>query len=129
MLLETLPRELSVCKLPSASALPAAPGPWTFAAVTDGEVSLVCPVEDVPACAVAREDGWRGLRVGGALDFALVGILAELARVLAEAGVPIFAVSTYDTDYLLVKSGAFERALDALRSAGHEVAPALTPAR
>lgn len=69
-----------------------------------------------------REDGWRAFRAAGPLDFSLTGILAGIASVLAAAGIPIFAVSTYDTDYVLVKTERYEAALDALRAAGYDVA-------
>jgi hypothetical protein len=70
-----------------------------------------------------REDGWRLLSVRGPLEFALTGILAALSGELAAAGVSLFAVSTYDTDHVLVKSDDLERAVHALREAGHEVGP------
>ena len=77
---------------------------------------------DVPAN-VKVEPKWRCLKVKGPLDFALTGILASLANPLARAGISIFAVSTFDTDYLLVKEGDLERAAEALSIAGHEPAP------
>jgi hypothetical protein len=79
----------------------------------------------VPAITVARSDGWRAFRVAGTLDFSLVGILAALSKTLADAGVGIFAISTFDTDYILTKAEDFDRALAALRAAGHDVAGAL----
>ena len=94
---------------------------FTFASATDAERSLVCPVDAVPENTVARDDGWRAFRVCGTLDFSLIGILAGISRVLADAGIGIFAVSTYDTDYVLVKSGDFGRALDALCDAGYRI--------
>jgi hypothetical protein len=88
---------------------------------TAAEVSVVCAAQRVPA-GVRAERGWRALAVEGPLDLALTGVLAALAVPLARAGVPIFAVSTYDTDYVLVRSDRLEDALDALREAGHTVA-------
>jgi hypothetical protein len=84
------------------------------------ELSIVCLVERVPEGVMAVR-GWRGLRVAGPLDFALVGILAALAVPLAAAGVSIFAVSTYDTDYLFVREQDSETAIRALEAAGHTV--------
>jgi len=95
--------------------------PFHFLARTDEERSLVCPTGDAPKDCEAQEDGWRGLRVEGVLDFSLVGILSRLASALAAAGVSIFAVSTYDTDYLFVKDASYDRALQALREAGCKI--------
>ena len=82
------------------------------------EISLVCRTEDAPQKTLAREDGWRAFRVKGSMDFALVGVLARLAGVLAARGIPIFAVSTFNTDYVLVKEADFDRALACLAEAG-----------
>ena len=93
--------------------------PFTFVARTDEEFSLVCPADAVPEETIRREDGWRAFRVQGTLDFALVGILAKIASVLAEERISIFAVSTYNTDYVLVKEKDFIRAADALEKNGY----------
>lgn len=119
--LEPLPGDFTVCKPRDASWQDK---PFHFLSRTDGERSLVCPTSDAPEGCIAREDGWRGLRVQGALDFSLVGILARLSNALAEAGVSLFAVSTYDTDYLFVKSESWENALAALRGAGCRIGEA-----
>jgi len=95
--------------------------PFTFVSRTDEELSLVCPTGFVPGNAVRREDGWRAFRVQGALDFSLTGILAGIAAVLAEEGIAIFAVSTYNTDYVLVKDENFSCALRALEGKGYEI--------
>ncbi len=87
---------------------------------TEHELSVVAPSDGVPAHAKA-ERGWRAIHVEGTLDFGLTGILAALTVPLAAAGVPVFALSTYDTDYLLVREAMLEAALDALRGAGHTV--------
>ena len=120
MTLELLPPEFTVCQLAADSEADLS-APFTFFARTDEELSLVCPLDACPASALNRQDGWRCLRVKGPLDFSLIGILAELANCLAKAGVPIFAVSTYNTDYILVKKENFEMALEALEKAGHKV--------
>lgn len=120
MTLNILPGELTVCKLPSADSFdPAAD--FYFIGKTDDEISLVCRTECTPADAAAREDGWRGFRVAGTLDFSLTGILSGISAVLAENGIGIFAVSTYDTDYILVKAGNLDRAVKALRAAGYHI--------
>lgn len=121
MTLETLRRDLSVCKLASVEDIDLT-GELFFVGRTDGEISLVCPTEDVPTGGVlAREDGWRAIRVRGPLDFSLIGILAGISKALAEAGIGIFVVSTFDTDYVLVKGGDLGRALDALSRAGYGI--------
>ena len=121
MKLNVLPWDLTVCKTASAEGIDLSAG-FYFIGKTDEEVSLVCRTEDTPADTVAREDGWRGFRVAGVLDFSLTGILAKLSAVLAEQGIGIFAVSTYNTDYILVKKDNLGRALAALAAAGYEVA-------
>ena len=119
MKLELLPHALSVCKLKSTADIDLS-ADFCFIGSTDRELSLVCRTGDAPANAVAREDGWRCFRVCGTLDFSLTGVLAGLSAVLAENGIGIFAVSTYDTDYILVKATDCERAVDALARAGYE---------
>jgi len=87
---------------------------------TADELSLVCAESAVPR-AVECEPGWRLFKIEGPLDFALAGILASVAQPLAEAGVTIFAISTYDTDYVMVKAQDLERAVQTLAAAGHRV--------
>ena len=120
MKLLKLPHELTVCKLKSSSGIDLS-GEFYFIGRTDEEISLVCPTATVPADTVAREDGWKSFKVAGVLDFSLIGILADISSVLAECGVSIFAVSTYDTDYILVKKENFEKAATALSLHGYEV--------
>ncbi len=122
----------AVCRLDTDAPLPGwvAGGPFVSITRTADELSVVCREEAVPD-GVHCERGWRCLRVAGTLDFSLVGALAALLGPLAEAGVGAFAVSTFDTDYLLVKATAFERAVAVLRQAGHAAkwawAPRVTP--
>jgi hypothetical protein len=87
---------------------------------TDRELSIVCPERLVPA-SQPHERGRRALRVVGTLDHSLTGILVSIAKPLADAGVPIFAISTWDTDYLLVAGEHLGRAVAALTDAGHAV--------
>jgi hypothetical protein len=124
MKLEILSQLFSVCKVSDYGGVDFG-APFVFTGATDGEKSLVCPTALVPASTVARSDGWRAFRVAGTLDFSLVGILVGLSKTLADAGVGIFAISTFDTDYILTKAEDFDRALAALRAAGHDVAGAL----
>jgi hypothetical protein len=112
----------AVCKLPPDSAVPAwATAGDVFSVTRTGdELSVVCRQEAVPSGTHA-EVGWRCLRVAGAMPFTLVGVLASLTTPLARAGVGVFAVSTFDTDYLFVKEAEFPLAGAALRAAGHVV--------
>ena len=81
----------------------------------------MCKTEDAPQDTVERDDGWKGFRVQGVLDFSLIGILSKLSGILAEHKIGIFAVSTYNTDYILVKEENFERALTVLAAEGYTV--------
>jgi hypothetical protein len=117
-----LPERLAICRLSPDAPLPDSPAQASFwsATRTEDELTIVLPEEVVPAGWQA-EMGWRCLKVLGPLDFSLTGILASLAASLAEAEVPIFAISTYDTDYILVKEENLERAKQALLASGHSV--------
>ena len=121
LVLSLLPGGFSVCRLPASSPLPrwARRSSRFFALIrTPDELCVVCAERDVPV-AVQAERGWSLLQVRGPLDFSLVGVLASLALPLAQAGVSIFSISTYDTDYLLVRQADLERAAQALVQAGH----------
>ena len=120
MELKRLPYELTVCKLESLADIDLS-GQLLFIGKTEDELSLVCETSAVPARTVAREDGWKGFRIQGTLDFSLVGILSKIAAVLAQNAIGIFAVSTHDTDYILVKAEDFEPAADALAAAGYGI--------
>lgn len=120
MELKKLDFDLTVCKVDSETDLDLKK-PFYFIGKTDTELSLVCATADTPANTTAREDGFRGFRIQGVLDFSLIGILSKISGVLAEQGIGIFAVSTYDTDYILVKKENLDRALQALAEAGFEI--------
>ncbi len=91
-----------------------------FIGKTDDEISLVCRTEDTPLYATKCEDGWRGFRIQGTLDFSLTGVLSQLSGILAERKIGIFAISTYNTDYVLVKAENYDKAVEALETAGYE---------
>ena len=118
MQLKTLENNLTVCKVPSTAEIDLSKD-FYFIGKTDEEISLVCKTEDTPADTIERDDGWRGFRIEGVLDFSLIGILSKLSAVLAENKIGIFAVSTYNTDYILVKEENFDRALNVLASEGY----------
>ncbi len=120
MELKKLDLELTVCKVTSFADIDTESN-FFFIGRTDEELSLVCLTEDAPENTVEREDGWRGFRIQGVLDFSLIGILSKISAVLAGNKIGIFAVSTYNTDYILVKEENFSRALEVLGSAGYEI--------
>jgi hypothetical protein len=120
MKIKKLPYDLTVCKVADISAA-GLNDEFFFVGKTDEEISLVCKTSAVPASTVAKEDGWKGFRIEGVLDFSLIGILSKISTILAENKIGIFAVSTYNTDYILVKEENFERALNVLSEAGYEI--------
>lgn len=113
---------LAICRLPADATVP----PWAFEGDfvsitrTSEELAIVCLDGTVPA-SVRRERPWRRLSVRGPLEFSLVGVLASIAAPLAQAGISLFVVSTFDTDHVLVKQSDLERACAALRDAGHTI--------
>lgn len=123
-LLDLLAGSYAVARLDPSAQIPAwAAGEFVSITRTAEELSVVCLESCLPPD-VQAERGLRCLRVAGPLAFDLVGILESIARPLADAGIPVFAVSTYDTDYLLVPEAELEGAVEALTAAGHSVRPA-----
>jgi hypothetical protein len=120
--LRLFPETLAVCRLDAGAGVPAwaLAGSFTSITRTRDELSLVCEQENVPG-GIRCEAGWRYLKVEGPLDFALTGILASLTTALGLAGISVFAISTYDTDYLLVRGADLERAVELLAREGHRV--------
>ena len=112
--------DFTVCKVGRESDIDLSKE-FCFIGKTDEEISLVCKTEDVPANTLEREDGWKAFRIQGVLDFSLIGILAEISGLLAENEIGIFAVSTYNTDYIFVKHENFDRALCILADAGYTI--------
>ena len=122
--LRVLSERLSVCRLPVDAPWPTpTPGTSFFSVTrTESEVSVVCAEDQAPTGDHVRvEPDWRALEVAGPLDFSMVGVMAALTAPLADVDVSVFVVSTYDTDYVLVHAAALEKAIEALRSAGHAV--------
>ena len=121
--LTLLPDIYAICRLANDDAVPDWACSRGFISLTHtaDELSIVCLQDNVPE-QIKCERGWRCLQVAGPLDFAQTGILASLTAPLAAASVSIFAISTFDTDYLLVQNTALPHALEALRNAGHHVA-------
>lgn len=120
MELEKIDGVFTVCKVRSASQINFQ-DEFCFVGKTDSELSLVCPSQSVPPDAIERDDGWKCFRIRGVLDFSLIGILSALTDVLARNRIGVFAVSTFNTDYILVKSADFDRALSALSAEGYKI--------
>ena len=120
MKLKKLVFDITVCKLEDVSAVDLS-REFFFLGKTDEEISLVCKTEYAPSNTIERDDGWRGFRIEGVLDFSLIGILSKISSILAENKIGIFAVSTYNTDYILVKKENFDLAMTVLVEAGYEI--------
>lgn len=115
-----LEQAFSVCKVRDYSQV-RLDAPFCFIGKTEEEKSLVCLEEDVPNNVVQRKDGWRAFFIEGSLDFSLVGILAKITGVLSAQKIGIFAISTYQTDYILVQEEQVSKAREALLEAGYEI--------
>ena len=120
MRLQIIEGKFSVCKVENLRAVNFNV-PWLFVGKTDAEISVVCLTADVPHATLAREDGWRALRVAEPMDFGLTGVLAGISTVLARAGISIFAVSTFDTDYILIKAENLGLSQSALEAGGYTI--------
>ena len=120
MELQIMPQAMTVCRVASEAEL-RLDGNLVFSGKTDEEYSLVCPTAVVPEDTVEREDGWRCFRIRGVLDFSLIGVLAKISTILAENAIGIFVVSTFNTDYVLVKAENLDRAMGLLAAAGYSV--------
>ena len=120
MELKKLPYDLTVCKVKSERDINLN-NKFYFIGKTDEEISLVCIAADVPNNTVEREDGWKCFKIQGKLDFSLIGIISAISAVLAENGIGIFAVSTFNTDYILVKAENFEKAIKVLSLKGYVI--------
>ena len=120
MELKVLPYSFTVCKVSTNNHIDLNTE-FCFVGKTDDEISLVCKTEDAPTDTTERDDGWKGFRIEGVLDFSLIGILSKISSILAENKIGIFAVSTFNTDYIFVKSENFDRALSALKKKGYFV--------
>lgn len=113
-------QNFSVCQVKDY-ALTNLDSEYCFIGKTDEEKSLVCITSEVPENTIQRDDGWKAFRIQGVLDFSLIGILAKIATVLADNGISIFAVSTYNTDYVLIKKENYQKALDILQTTGYKI--------
>lgn len=120
MELKKLNYDLTVCKVAAIADINLNSS-FFFIGKTDEEISLVCLTQDTPPRTIERDDGWKAFRIQGILDFSMIGILSKISKILAESKIGIFAVSTYNTDYILVKNENFQEATDALLAAGYDI--------
>ena len=120
MEIKRIDQNFSVCQVEDYS-LVNLNSEYSFIGKTDEEKSLVCITDEVPANVIQRDDGWKAFRIQGVLDFSLIGILAKIAAALADNGISIFAVSTYNTDYVLMKRENYQKALDVLKALGYMI--------
>lgn len=120
MEIKKIHQEFSVCQVEDFS-LVNLDSEYSFIGKTDEEKSLVCITSDIPSNVIHRDDGWKAFRIQGILDFSLIGILSEIATILADNGISIFAISTYNTDYVLIKKENYQKGLEVLKSSGYEI--------
>ena len=113
-------QEFSVCQVEDYSFVNLG-SEYSFIGKTDEENSLVCITNEVPPNVIQREDGWKAFRIQGVLDFSLIGVLSKIASILADNDVLIFAVSTYNTDYILIKKENYQKAIKTLSNAGYKI--------
>ncbi len=125
--LELLSGNYVICRIEPNRSIPEwAHGEFVSITRTRDELSIVCTDRNVPDD-VQRESGWRCLRVAGKLDFSLVGIIATITAILADADISTFIISTFDTDYLLVREVDLDGTTAALLEAGHSVSNSSGP--
>jgi uncharacterized protein len=120
MKIEVINQVFSICKVNDVSHI-RWQDEFCFIGKTDEELSLVCETTSVPSDALERDDHWQAFRIQGILDFSQIGVLAKISTVLAEDNISIFALSTYNTDYILTKKDDFPRAIAALQSNGYQI--------
>jgi hypothetical protein len=120
MELEILDGRFCICKVREMTQIDFS-APYCFVSRTPREISLVCASSHAPSHPLEKDDGWRAFRMAGILDFSLTGIIASLSRILSGHGIPLFVVSTFDTDYVLVREASFDAAIAALADGGFPV--------
>ena len=120
MELKKLSNDFTVCKVEDLSKADL-DSKFVFVGKTDEEISLVCETSVVPDNTTERSDGWKAFRIEGKLDFTLIGILSKISTALAKNNIGIFAISTFNTDYILVKAADFEKAIGVLAEKGYRI--------
>lgn len=120
MEIKIIEKNFSICKVENFSQINLT-DEYCFIGKTEDEMSVVCETDKVPANIIERDDGWRAFRIQGILDFSLIGILAKISAILAEEKIGIFAISTYNTDYILTKAENFPKAIETLKTKGYQI--------
>ena len=120
MLIRLLEPEFVICKVADFSKLDLDQN-FLFIAKTDEECSIVCPAKHIPASVIEVERSWRAFRIEGQLDFSLIGVIAHISAILAAQEISLFVVSTFNTDYFLIKSDLLEKTIEALKSNGYQL--------
>lgn len=118
MNLKILSTDFSVCKIKNIKNINFE-DEFVFVGKTDEELSLVCSTKYIPKDCIECENDWKGFRIEGILDFSLVGILAKISSILADNEISIFAISTYNTDYILLKADKFDKAIEILKKSNY----------
>ena len=118
--IKPITEEFAVCQVEDYSQVNLE-NPFVFTGATDDEKSLVCPIALVPENALTVDKTWSAFRIEGVLDFSLIGILSKISSLLAENNIGIFAISTYNTDYILTKTTDFQSALRVLEEAEYQI--------
>lgn len=120
MEIKKINHDFSVCKVTDYSLLNLE-SEYSFIGKTDEEKSLVCITDDVPSNTIEKDDGWKAFRIQGILNFSLIGILSKISDILAKNEIGIFAISTFNTDYILIKKENYQKALNLLSNSGYKI--------
>ncbi len=120
MKLKQLGLDFSVCQIKSVREVDFS-RTYVFLSQTDEELSLVCETASVPGDATAVENGWKGLKIEGVLDFSMIGVISKISGILADNNISIFVISTYNTDYIFLKAEWYNQAVALLRQAAYTI--------
>lgn len=120
MVLKVINQKFTICKIDNINKVNFS-DEYCFLGKSKEEISLVCSTPYTPLKTIERSDGWKAFRIEGILDFSLIGILAKITAILVENNIGVFAVSTYNTDYILTKEVDFEKALNTLEKKGYVI--------
>lgn len=120
MKIQRIHQDFSICQVEDYS-LVNLESKYCFIEKTDEEKSLVCLTNEVPSNVIRRDDGWRAFCIQGILEFSLIGILSKIVSILADHHISIYAVSTYNTDYIFLKKENYQKGLEVLEAAGYQV--------
>lgn len=120
MIIQVIEGQFTVCKVEDSNNINLVED-FCFVGKTDEEISLVCRTESAPGNIIDQEDGWKAFRILGVLEFSLIGILSKISTLLADNNIGLFVISTFNTDYILVKETALDKALQVLKDAGYGI--------